>query len=155
MLPVSRGMPGEVTVWDSNVLIPLILPQSKSTALYARLDTAGWVVGATPAILEEVREKLETKPSLRKWLALSDEDVAEFVDKLLPALVRVYPGSVTAPGAVPDDPEDDFIVAAALECQAKYIVSEDQDLLSLRNYAGIRILNRDDLRAELDRLGVP
>ena len=148
-------MPGEVTVWDSNVLIPLILPRSKSFALYSRLDNAGWIISATPAILEEVREKLETKPSLRKWLALSDDDIAEFVNRVLPALVRVYPGVVTATGAVPDDPDDDVVIAAAIESQAKYIVSEDRHLLSLGNYAGINILNRDEFRTELDRLGVP
>jgi len=148
-------MSGEVTIWDSSVLIPLILPRSKSSAVYSRLDAAGWFVAATPAILEEVREKLETKPSLRKWLGMSDEDIAEFVDNVLPALVRVYPGAVGAAGAVPADRDDDAVVAAAIESQAKYIVSEDQHLLSLGNYAGIKILSRDAFRDELDRLGVP
>ena len=148
-------MSGEVTVWDSSVLIPLILPRSNSSALYSRLDDAGWIVAATPAILEEVRDKLETKQSLRSWLGLSDENIAEFVDNVLPALVRMYPGVMSAAGAVPADPDDDIIVAAALETQAKYIVSEDQDLLSLGNYAGIKILSRDAFRNELDRLGLP
>jgi len=66
-------MPVEATVWDSSVLIPLILPQSKSAALYARLDAAGWIVAATPAILQEAREKLQTKSSLRRWLGLDDK----------------------------------------------------------------------------------
>jgi len=37
----------------------------------------------------------------------------------------MYPGVVSAAGAVPADPDDDNIVAAAIECRAKYIVSED------------------------------
>jgi putative PIN family toxin of toxin-antitoxin system len=148
-------MAGEVTVWDSSVLIPLILPRSKSSALYARLDDAGWSVAATPAILQEVREKLQTKQTLRNWLALSDEDITEFVDNILPALVRLYPGVETAAGAVPQDPDDDVVVAAAVESQAKYIISEDRHLLDLANYAQIKILSRDALRDELDRLGIP
>jgi putative PIN family toxin of toxin-antitoxin system len=148
-------MSGEVTVWDSSVLTPLILPRSKSSALYARLDDAGWLVAATPAILQEVRQKLETKQTLRKWLGMCDHDIAEFVQNVLPALVRMYPGVVTATGAVPADPDDDVVVAAALESQAKYIVSEDRHLVNLRTYAGIQILSRDAFRAELDRLGVP
>lgn len=148
-------MAGEVTVWDSSVLIPLILPRSKSSALYSRLDNAGWFVAATPGILQEVRDKLQTKQSLRKWLGLSDEDIAEFVNNVLPALVRMYPGVVSAAGAVPGDPDDDVVVAAAFESQAKYIVSEDQHLLRLGNHGGIRILSRDAFRDELDRLGVP
>jgi putative PIN family toxin of toxin-antitoxin system len=148
-------MSGLVTVWDSSVLIPLILPRSKSTILYSRLDAAGCFVAATPAILEEVREKLATKSSLRKWLGLTDDDISEFVDNVLPALVRMYPGVLTATGAVPADPDDDTILAAALESGAQYIVSEDQHLLRVANYARIKILNRDAFRAELDRLGVP
>jgi predicted nucleic acid-binding protein len=88
-------------------------------------------------------------------LGLSDEDIAEFVDRVLPALVRIYPGTVTAVGAVAADPDDDAVVAAALESRARYIVSEDQHLVSLGNYEGIRVLSRDDFRDELDRLGVP
>lgn len=148
-------MPAEVTVWDSSVLIPLVLPRSKSSALYSRLDPAGWIVAATPPILDEVREKLQTKQSLRSWLGLSDEDIAEFVENVLPALVRMYPGVVSAVGAVPADPNDDMVVAAAVESRAKYIVSEDRHLLSLGDYAGIKILSRDAFRDELDRIGVP
>ena len=155
MPPANLATSGEVIVWDSSVLIPLILPRSKSSALYARIDAAGWLIAATPPILEEVRVKLTTKPSLRKWLGLSDEDLAEFVDNLLPSLLRVYPGVVSAAGAVPADPDDDMVVAAALESQTKYIVSEDRHLLSLGKYSGIQIFSRDAFRDELDRLGVP
>jgi predicted nucleic acid-binding protein len=148
-------MPSEVIVWDASVLIPLILPESKSTALYVRLHNAGWHVAATPAILTEVREKLQSKLTLRKWLGLSDHDIAEYVDVILPALVRQYPGRVDATGAVPADPDDDIVIAAALESGAKLIVSEDLHLLQLREFAGVRILDRDACRVELDRLGVP
>jgi putative PIN family toxin of toxin-antitoxin system len=148
-------MAGEITVWDTSVLIPLILPQSKSGAIYARLDNAGWIVAATPAILKEVRAKLTTKSSLKKWLGLSNDDIEQFVEDLLPALVRIYPGVVTAAGAVPSDPDDDVVVAAALESGAKYIISEDRHLIALGNYGGITTLNRDLFRDELDRLGVP
>jgi predicted nucleic acid-binding protein len=69
--------------------------------------------------------------------------------------VRLYPGIVTATGAVVADPDDDVVVAAALESQAGYIVTEDQHLLKLERYGEISILNRDAFREELNRLGVP
>jgi predicted nucleic acid-binding protein len=43
-------------------------------------------------------------------------------------------------GAVPRDPDDDKIIACAVAAGVEYIVSRDRDLLSLGNYAGIRII---------------
>jgi len=45
---------------------------------------------------------------------------------------------------VPDDPKDDFIIAAAVEGKARYIVSGDEHLLNLGHYRGIKILTPRD-----------
>jgi predicted nucleic acid-binding protein len=65
------------------------------------------------------------------------------------------PGVRQAHGAVPADPKDDKIIAAALESKANYIVSEDNHLLDLKSYQGIAILNRNAFEQELNQLGVP
>ena len=52
-------MPSSIVVFDSNVLIPLILTASRSTRLFYRLDAAGWELAATPQLLAEVEEKLQ------------------------------------------------------------------------------------------------
>ena len=71
-------------------------------------------------------------------------------------LRRGWTGHVRqAHGSVPADPKDDMVVAAALEANASYIVSEDKHLLDLGDYEGIKIMNRKQFGAELDRLGVP
>lgn len=144
-----------VVVFDSSVLIPLILEASRSTRLLLRLEAAGWHVVASPQILRETREKMKTKQSLRRWLKLSDAEIDQFFDVVLPGKTRIVAGVEQALGAVPADPKDDMIIAAALESQASYIVSEDKHLLELKTYQGITILNREQFVAELDRLGVP
>jgi predicted nucleic acid-binding protein len=63
-----------VVVFDSNVLIPLILKASLSTRLFLRLDAAKWEVAVSPRMIAEVEEKLRTKKSLRRWTKLSDND---------------------------------------------------------------------------------
>jgi putative PIN family toxin of toxin-antitoxin system len=143
-----------VVVFDTNVLIPMLIPASRSARLFARLLEVGAHVAVTPQILAEVEEKLSTKPSLRKWLGVSDDDIRAFLDGLT-VICRVISGVVQAHGAVPADPKDDIIIAAALEADAEFIVSEDHHLLALGDYQGIRILNRDGLMAELDRIGLP
>ena len=47
-----------------------------------------------------------------------------------------------------------MIIAAALEAKAEYVISEDKHLLELDQYEGIKIMNREQFEAELDRLGV-
>ena len=143
-----------VVVFDSNVLIPLILPASLSVRLFSRLRTGGWHVAVTPQILAEVRQKMETKQPLRDWLGLTDAEIGNFLDHDLLGKTRMVAGIRQAHGAVPADPNDDKIIAAALESHASYILSEDRHLLDLGDYQGINILNRVDFAAELDRLGV-
>ena len=147
-------MPNPVVVFDTNVLIPLLLTASHSTRLFLRLDAAGWEVAATPQLLGEVEDKLRTKQSLRAWLKASDDDIEEFINVRLSNMVTMKAGFRQAHGAVPADRKDDKIVAAALESKAAYIVSEDKHLLELGEYQGIKIMNRDQFGAELDRLGV-
>jgi putative PIN family toxin of toxin-antitoxin system len=144
-----------IVVFDANVLITLIVPASLSTHLLERLDAAGWEVAASPQLLAEVADKLRTKATLRRWVNVSDQEIEEFLTETLLDLVSLVPGIQQAVGAVPADPKDDIIVAAALESQASYIVSEDKHLLALKSYQGITIMNRQQFAAELDRLGVP
>lgn len=72
--------------------------------------------------------------SLRKWLQLSDQEIDEFVLSDLPVKVKLTPGRVRVLGAVPADPDDDMIIAAAVEADASYLVTEDNDLLAMGQY---------------------
>ena len=146
---------GRVVVFDTNVLIPLMLSASRSTRLFLRLDAAGWRVAASPQILHEVSEKVGKKESVRKWLRLSDEEIETFINESLLDMVTVVQGIRSAHGVVAADPTDDKIIAAALEGGAEYIISEDKHLLNLGEYQGIKMMNREQFAAELDTLGVP
>lgn len=140
-------------VFDTSVLIPLILEASASTRLFLRLQAAGWHVAISPQIMAEARRKMETKQSVRQWLKMSDEEISRFLDHDLPGKTRSLPGVRQAHGAVPADRSDDIIVAAALEAGAAYIVTEDKHLLDLKQYRGIQIMNRQTFTEELDQLG--
>jgi len=146
--------PSHVVVFDTSALIPLILPASRTTRLFSRLEPAGWRVAVTPQLLDEVRQKLLMKQTVRMWLKLSDEQIQEFLEHTLPAKTVAVPGERQIHGVVTADPDDDKIVAAALESGADYIVSEDAHLLELREYQGIKMMSREEFEAELDRLGV-
>lgn len=140
-------------VFDTDVLIPLSIAASRSARLFSRLDAGGNEIVSTPQILDEVAEKMRSKETLRRWLKLTDEQIDRFLDDLRTICV-VMPGLVNADGAVPADPKDDKIIAAAIEANAAYLVSEDKHLRDLKEHEGIKIMSRDELMAELDRLGV-
>lgn len=54
---------------------------------------------------------------------------------------------VEVPRVVPNDPDDDQVIAAARTARADCIVSGDADLLSLGSFQGIRILTAADFLA--------
>ena len=142
-------------IFDTSVLIPLIIEKSRSTRLFIRLEAAGWAVAVSPQLSAETRAKMETKRSVREWLKVSDEEIENFLTEVLPSRTMQVPGYRQAHGAVPADPKDDMVIAAALEAHAAYIISEDKHLLDIGDYRGVKIMNREEFTAELDRLGVP
>jgi predicted nucleic acid-binding protein len=143
-----------IVVFDTDVLIPMILPASRSARLFARLEAAGHKVAISEPILDEVREKLLEDADVRDWLELPEQDLLAYVADL-PKLCVLTSGSVVVAGVVKDDPDDDKILACAQESGASYIVSEDRHLRKLKEWEGIKIMNRTEFMAELDRLGVP
>ncbi len=147
-----------VAVFDANVIIPLSLPsgQSRSTALLSRLKAAGHVVAISQELLDEVADKMRTKPTLCKWLGLSDAEIEQFLQDL-PALLgrRLKRKLRKIPRIVAADPDDDMVLATAVTAKAAYIVTEDSHLLELGEHRGIKIMSRDAFAAELDQLGVP
>lgn len=137
-------------LFDMSAVIPMTIDVSLSTRLADRLWDAGHEIVISPGILDEAREKLLTNPGLRKWLSKDDRELRTFLDRL-PKLCLVAPGDVEIRGEVPDDPDDDHVLAAALEMAVDFIVSEDRHLLDLGTWRGIAILSRAEMMAELDR----
>ncbi len=105
----------------------------------------------TEPLLRELAEVL-ARPKLAPLLARRNTHVTELISGVL-ALAEFYePAAVT--GVVPEDPDDDAVIACAVAAQARWIVSGDEHLLRLGCYRGIRIGSpRDFLSAEFpDRL---
>lgn len=142
-------MAERIVVLDVNVMIPLLIPASRSTRLVVKLAQHGIKAAATPALLADVERTLRTKPSLRKWLNVDDELISRFLVELRESCL-LFPGMMQIPGAVAADPDDDRVLAAALESCAEFVVSEDRHLLDLNPWCNIRILTRDEMLNHLE-----
>lgn len=101
----------------------------------------------SPALIAEVRATLNY-PRLRSKYPITDEQVERLIT-LLERDAIVVSGEADTRDAVPDDPDDDRVLACAVEGMADFIVSGDRHLLDLGEYRGIPIIT---VRELLERL---
>jgi putative PIN family toxin of toxin-antitoxin system len=125
-------------VLDTNQHISAIIRPNGNPAQIVQLWRIGLIeLAISPSMLEKF-EIVVHRPRIQQRHNLSDTDIAEYLEVLKTFAVLV-PWTI-AVDAVPDDPDDNIIIACAIEAEADVIVSGDQHLLSLGSYQGIPIV---------------
>jgi putative PIN family toxin of toxin-antitoxin system len=126
-------------VLDANVALSALLwrgaPYRLLEAIRRRSDVQ--LVGSA-ALLEELADVL-TRPAAAKRLAIIGKTAREVLADDVEAVELVEPDSV--PRVVPDDADDDHVIAAAVAAGAEVIVSGDADLLSLGRHGDLAIVS--------------
>lgn len=87
-------------------------------------------------LVQELAEKLESK------LGFSPEQIADTLADYL-SFLRVVEIPKTL-DAVPRDADDNAVLESAIEGGATFIVTGDDDLLSLKNFRGIQIVRASE-----------
>jgi len=132
-------------VLDSTILVSAFLSRTGvSRELLQYVSQGGVEFYVSDQILTET-ERVLNYGRLRKRYPYYDEDIASFL-QLIASIAHVLNPLSTIEGVV-RDPNDDMIVACAVEAQALYIISRDKDLLSLGNYEGIEVVSPEKLMA--------
>ena len=85
---------------------------------------------------------------IRRKYGVTDEEISELIS-LLMANAVVVEGALDVSGSVPNDPDDEIVLACAVEGQADLIVTGDQHLLALGAFQSIPIVT---VRNLLERL---
>jgi putative PIN family toxin of toxin-antitoxin system len=124
----------DTNLFVSSVLVKAGLPAQALDAWRAHQFT----LLTSPPILAEIAATLRTERLSRKY-GITEEDITGLLD-LLTAAAVIVPGQADVAGGVPDDPDDEIILACAIEGQATLIVSGDRHLLALEAFRGIPIL---------------
>lgn len=123
---------------DTNVLLSGLLWRGTPYRLLEMIrQQPSLQIFSSPALLEELADVL-TRRSASKRLALIDKSARAVLADFVEAVELVEP--IEVPRVVPNDPDDDHVLAAALAAHADLIVSGDSDLLSLVSYQDIPIL---------------
>ncbi|MCK7582245.1 MAG: putative toxin-antitoxin system toxin component, PIN family [Chromatiales bacterium] len=129
-------------VLDTNVYVSAVY---KPGSLLSRLVSAGlnrnYSLIVSPALIAELAR------ILRKEWQWSEEAVLGFIKEIVHASEVIVPTEI--PDAVPDDPDDNQIVACAVSGRADLIVTGDRDLLRLVAYQNIGIVRPVDFARTL------
>ena len=129
-------------VLDANVVVSAYLNVGGKPArvlALARLDRIE--ICLSPQIILEIVETL-LKPRLVKIHKDKREDILVFA-KALAEIADITPGTLEV-YAVKADPDDNKILACAIEAHADFIVSGDHHLTDLKKYKNILIVNPDE-----------
>ena len=134
-------------VLDTNVVLSALLWRGPPYSLLTHIaQQAGLQLFSSPALLDELADVLG-RPSMTRRLGQIDRAAHEVLSNYVQAVVVLE--VVPLPQPVCRDPDDDAVLALALQAQADVIVSGDQDLLVLGSFEGISILTA---RQALERM---
>jgi putative PIN family toxin of toxin-antitoxin system len=123
-------------VIDTSSLVSYILTRGD----LMRRVVAHWRAGdftllSSPATRSELAAVLR-RPAIRKLAAAPLDELGSGLERFS----EHVPGRLTLSGAC-RDPKDEVFLACALEGGAHYLVSSDRDLLDMRRYEGVAIVN--------------
>lgn len=124
-------------VFDTDVLVAAFVAEGICSRLLMRGRKKQFHLVACPIILQEFQRVLTRKFSATRNETLSAlQIVSEAVHSV------VHPSQFVQ--SVCRDPDDDTILACALEAGADYLVTGGEDLLELKVFKGIRIITPRD-----------
>ena len=129
--------------FDNNVLLPAILwDGSVSQKLMFDLIRRGDVkLFISEDILNEFRRVL------KRDFSYSNDEIANLV-----SIVRLVFDIIQAEvkkHIVESDPDDDIVIACALESKSSYIITYDPDLKDMKSYNNIKIITPEAARASI------
>lgn len=124
-------------VLDTNTVLSGLLWQGTPGQLIEAAEAGRIELAASTALLAELQGVL-ARPKFAAPLAERGVRASDLFDGYAALIVHVTPEAI--PRVVPNDPDDDQVLACALAAQADAVVSGDRDLLDLKNFRGIPIL---------------
>lgn len=125
-----------IVVLDTNIFISAVFWEGKPYILVKKAINQEIIVFISNYIIDEIRKVLVRDFNLEK------QEIEDIVNAVLYFTHLIEPKeSVTV---IKDDPKDDKILDCAVACNADFIVSQDNHLLKLKEFRGIKIVTPKD-----------
>ncbi len=126
-------------VLDSTILVSAFLTKKGLAAqLLEQAVRGAFDLYLCEGILQETQQVLLEREHLRTRYRYTDEEVQEFCT-LLRGFAHV-PAALPSLAGISRDPNDDMVIACALAAGAHYLITRDEDLLTLGTYQQVTIL---------------
>ena len=127
-------------VLDTNVLIAAFLTEGLCSGLMIRARKQAFSLVLCDDIISEF------EGILRKKFKIPPADISEISAIVSEAASEIIHDLSSCPD-VCRDPNDNMVIACAVDAQAGYIVTGDEDLLILKKYKDIVIMNPRNFEA--------
>jgi putative PIN family toxin of toxin-antitoxin system len=125
-------------VLDTNILVSaFITPRGTPAKLLRAWRDGQFDLVTSPPLFVELQEVLH-RPKIRARYHLTQEDIHNFLTLLASATVCV-PGITTVSAPIQDH-DDLMVLATAIESQAAYLVTGDNELLQLERFRSVHII---------------
>ena len=126
-------------VFDTNVLVAAFATEGLCSKILHRANRRNFQLFISPFILQEFVKTLEKKIGLRpKEIESAQGILLEVVESVDPEECGIEVSRICR------DVDDNQVLACALACKARYIVTGDQDLLDLKIFDNIKIISPRD-----------
>jgi putative PIN family toxin of toxin-antitoxin system len=137
-------------VLDSTVLVSAFLVKNGISATLLRHAADGaFALYLADEILEETGTVLLERSHIRTRYEYTDKSVEAFVLGLRAAAHRVT--DLPKLAGIVRDPNDDVVVACAVNASAGYVITRDKDLLTLGSYQATTFVTPEDFLKALRR----
>lgn len=122
-------------VLDTNLLISYLLTNGNTISrVMAHWEQGHFVCLQSPQTVDELIDVIN-RPRLRRYMKTTPQPLLDLIE----TDAEYTKGALSLPGAC-RDPKDDKFIACAIEGNADYIVSGDNDLLDLGVYQNVQII---------------
>jgi putative PIN family toxin of toxin-antitoxin system len=130
-------------VLDTSVLVSFLLTRGRViSAIIEQWETGRLEVIISPQIMAELRHVVEDE----RLASCLRPGALEVLLRALTENAEVVTGELELPG-VTEDPDDDMVVACAVEGNAAYIITRDQHLLRMGTYRDIVVVSPEEFVA--------
>lgn len=127
-------------VFDTNVLLAAFLTEGLCSGLLIRARKRAFSLVLCDDIIREFEGILKNK------FKLAPADISE-ISAIVAESASVMLHKISPVPNICRDPNDDMIIACAIDAKADYIVTGDEDLLILKEYKNIVIMNPRNFEA--------